>query len=134
MYSARVPGDSTVIPPRLLRDHPVLPVVVLCFGGLTASLTQTLLIPIQGELGLLLGSSQANAAWVITITLLAGAVAMPVAGRLADLFGKQRVLVASAGLLLAASVICALSSSLAPMLVGRAMQGWRWGSSRSASR
>ena len=52
---------------------------------------------------------------------------MPIAGRLADLFGKQRVLVASAGLLLVASVICALSDSLAPMLVGRALQGLAMG-------
>ncbi|QIG44263.1 MFS transporter [Nocardioides anomalus] len=121
------PDESGVVPSRLLREHPLLPVVVLCFGGLTASLSQTLLVPIQGELGLLLGSSQANASWVITITLLAGAVAMPVAGRLADLFGKQRVVAASAALLLVASVVCALSDSLAPMLVGRALQGLAMG-------
>src|SRR3954453_10029365 len=127
MYPAHVPDDPSVVPTRLLREHPALPVVVLCFGGLVASLTHTLRTPIQGELGVLLGTSQANAAWVITITLLAGAVAMPVAGRLADLYGKQRVLVASAGLLLVASVICALSDSLAPMLVGRAMQGLAMG-------
>src|SRR4051794_27527922 len=127
MYGAQVSDEPTAVPTRLLLQHPALPVVVLCFGGLVASLTQTLLIPIQGELGVLLGTSQANAAWVITITLLAGAVAMPVAGRLADLFGKQRVIVVSAGLLLVASVICALSDSLAPMLVGRAMQGLAMG-------
>lgn len=121
------PGDPALVQNRLLRDHPALPVVVLCFGGLVASLTQTLLIPIQGELGQLLGTSQANAAWVITITLLAGGVAMPVAGRLADLFGKQRVIVVSAAMLLVASVICALSDSLAPMLAGRAMQGLSMG-------
>src|SRR5690606_15660815 len=90
-------------------------------------LTQTLLIPVQGELGLLLGTSQANAAWVITITLLAGAVAMPVAGRVADLFGKQRVLTVSAVVLLVSSVVCALSDSLVPMLVGRALQGLAMG-------
>ena len=127
MYPTHVADSSTVVPTRLLREHPALPVVVLCFGGLVASLTQTLLIPIQGELGGLLGTSQANAAWVITITLLAGAVAMPVAGRLADLFGKQPVIAVSAALLLVASVICALSDSLAPMLVGRALQGLAMG-------
>src|SRR4029079_1061251 len=100
MYPAHVSDESTLVPTRLLREHPALPVVVLCFGGLVASLTQTLLIPIQGELGTLLGTSQANAAWVITITLLSAAVAMPVAGRLADLFGKERVLVGSAAMLL----------------------------------
>ena len=119
--------EATGVPTRLLREHPALPVVVLCFGGLVASLTQTLLIPIQTELGPLLGTTPANAAWVITVTLLAGAVAMPTAGRLADLFGKQRVIAVSALMLLLASVICALSDSLAPMLVGRAMQGLAMG-------
>jgi len=118
---------SSVAPTRLLREHPALPVVVLCFGGLTASLTQTLLIPIQSELPQLLHTTGANAAWVITITLLAGGVAMPTAGRLADLYGKQRVLVASAALLVVASVVCGLSGSLAPMLVGRALQGLAMG-------
>jgi MFS family permease len=122
-----VSDDPSVVPTRLLREHPALPVVVLCFGGLVASLTQTLVIPIQSELPELLHTSAANAAWVITITLLAAAVAMPTAGRLADLYGKQRVLVASAGLLLLASVICGLSDSLAPMLVGRALQGLSMG-------
>jgi MFS family permease len=122
-----VSDDPSVVPTRLLRQHPALPVVVLCFGGLVASLTQTLVIPIQSELPQLLDTSGANAAWVITITLLAAAVAMPTAGRLADLYGKQRVLVASAGLLLVASVVCALSDSLAPMLVGRALQGLSMG-------
>ena len=107
--------------------HPMLPVVVLCFGGLCAALTQTLVIPIQSELPGFLGTSAANAAWVVTVTLLAGAVAMPVAGRLADLFGKQRVLVVSSLILLVGSLVCALSSSLAPVLVGRALQGLAMG-------
>src|SRR3954452_4451574 len=127
MYPAHVPDPGSVVPTRLLREHPALPVVVLCFGGLVASLTQTLVIPIQSELPELLHTSAANAAWVITITLLAGGVAMPTAGRLADLYGKQRVIVSSAFLLLVASVICALSDSLAPMLVGRALQGLAMG-------
>lgn len=102
-------------------------VAVLCLGGLVASLTQTMVIPIQGELGRLLGTSEANASWVVTATLVAAAVAMPIAGRLGDLLGKQRVLVASAGLLLAGSVVAALSSTLAPMLVGRLLQGLSMG-------
>lgn len=110
-------------PRRATERGPLTAVVVLCFGGLAAALTQTLVIPIQSELPVLLGTSAANAAWVVTITLLAGAVAMPVSGRIADLVGKQRVLVASAGVLVAGSLVCALSDSLAPVLVGRALQG-----------
>lgn len=106
---------------------PVVPVVVLCLGGLAAALTQTMVIPIQPELPQLLHASASDTAWVITVTLLAAAVTMPIAGRLADLLGKQRVLVASAVLLLLGSVVSALSSSLAPMLTGRALQGLAMG-------
>jgi MFS family permease len=63
----------------------------------------------------------------VTITLLAAAVSMPVAGRLADLFGKQRVLAVCASILLVGSAICAMSGSLAPMLAGRALQGMAMG-------
>ncbi len=106
---------------------PLLTVAVLCFGGLVASLTQTMVVPIQGELGMLLSTSEANASWVVTATLVAGAVAMPISGRLGDLFGKQRVLLVSASLLVLGSLVCALSSSLAPMLAGRVLQGFSMG-------
>jgi len=106
---------------------PLLTVAVLCFGGLVTSLTQTMVIPIQGELGRLLHTSEANASWVVTATLVAGAVAMPISGRLGDLYGKQRVLVVSAGLLVLGSLVCALSDTLVPMLAGRLLQGFAMG-------
>lgn len=106
---------------------PIVPVVVLCLGGLSAALTQTMVIPIQSSLPTYLGTSADNTAWVITVTLLAAAVAMPVSGRLGDLFGKQRVLAISAGILVVGSAVCALAGSLAPMLVGRALQGLAMG-------
>ncbi|MGV9711496.1 MFS transporter [Gordonia sp. NPDC003424] len=102
-------------------------VVVLCFGGLVASLMQTLIIPIQPELPMLLHTTISNASWVITATLLAAAVAMPIAGRLGDMFGKQRVLFVSAALLVIGSLVCALSATLIPMIVGRAIQGLAMG-------
>ncbi|MGW8816039.1 MFS transporter [Gordonia terrae] len=102
-------------------------VVVLCFGGLVASLMQTLIIPIQPDLPRLLGTSIGNASWIITATLLAAAVAMPIAGRLGDMFGKQRVLLVSAVLLTVGSLICALGDSLIPLIIGRGVQGLAMG-------
>ena len=84
--------------------HPLRAVVVLCFGGMSAALMQTLMIPIQTDLPGCWNTTPANASWVITATLLGGAVAMPIAGRLADMFGKQRVLVGSSLLLVAGSL------------------------------
>lgn len=129
--TATTPASATGAPDTGTTQHAsrsaLLTVAVLCFGGLVASLTQTMVIPIQGELGRLLHTSEANASWVVTATLVAGAVAMPISGRLGDLYGKQRVLVVSAALLVVGSLVCALSSSLVPMLAGRLLQGFAMG-------
>ncbi len=96
---------------------------VLAFAGIVASLTQTLVVPLLGQLPQLLHTGASNATWVVTASLLAAAVTTPVSGRLGDLYGKRLVLMASTAPLLAGSIICALSSSLWPMIIGRGLQG-----------
>ncbi|WP_030212126.1 MFS transporter [Streptomyces bikiniensis] len=96
---------------------------VLALAGIVAALMQTLVVPLIGDLPKLLDTTASNASWVITATLLAGAVATPVAGRLGDTLGKRRVLLASVVPLVAGSVVCALASSVVPMIVGRGLQG-----------
>ncbi|MCX5060750.1 MFS transporter [Streptomyces sp. NBC_00452] len=98
-------------------------VAVLAFGGIVVSLMQTLVIPIVPELPKLLNAPASDAAWAVTATLLAAAVAVPMMGRLGDMYGKRRILLASLVLLIAGSVTAAFSDSLAPMIVGRALQG-----------
>ncbi|KAB8189765.1 MFS transporter [Nonomuraea phyllanthi] len=96
---------------------------VLAAAGITVSLMQTLIVPLIATLPTLLHTTTANAFWAITATLLAGAVAMPVSGRLGDLYGKRRVMVVSALLLAAGSLVCAPANSLTPMVIGRTLQG-----------
>src|SRR5262245_33065974 len=98
-------------------------VPVLAFAGVVVSLMQTLVIPLVPKLPSLLGAPASDTAWAITATLLAGAVATPWVGRLGDMYGKRRMLLVSLAILVAGSVVCALSDSLTPMVVGRAMQG-----------
>lgn len=107
--------------------HPLLAVVVLGFSSLCAALTQSLVIPIQPELPALLDTSGSNAAWVVTATLLGGAVAMPVAGRLADIKGRKPVLVVSALVLLLGSLVAAVSSEFILVVIGRILQGLAMG-------
>jgi MFS family permease len=96
---------------------------VLAAAGITASLMQTLVVPLIGELPRMLHSTASDTSWVVTATLLAGAVAMPSMGRLGDMFGKRRMLLACTVPLAAGSVLCALAGSVVPMIVGRGMQG-----------
>ncbi|MFI2642712.1 MFS transporter [Streptomyces sp. NPDC018610] len=98
-------------------------VAVLAFGGIVVSLMQTLVIPIVAELPKLLNASASDTAWVVTATLLAAAVATPVMGRLGDMYGKRRMLLVSLAMLVIGSATAALSDTLVPMIVGRALQG-----------
>ncbi|MGW3462941.1 MFS transporter, partial [Streptomyces olivaceoviridis] len=119
-------SDAPARPAEAGRSAPARPgavVAVLALAGITVSLMQTLVIPIVPELPGYLHASASDAAWAVTATLLAAAVATPVAGRLGDMFGKRRLLMVSLVLLVAGSVVCALSDTLVPMIVGRALQG-----------
>ena len=111
-------AELTAAPPR-----PNLVVVVLALGGIVVSLMQTLVIPLIPELPGLLHAEPGDTAWVITVTLLASAVATPVVGRLGDMYGKRRMLLISLVLLVAGSTVAALADSLVPMIAGRALQG-----------
>ncbi|MGK8510095.1 MFS transporter [Nocardia asiatica] len=102
---------------------PALLIATLGMVGVVVSLMQTLVIPIIPSLPTLLHTSASNASWVVTATLLAGAVATPISGRLGDMFGKRRILFANLLLLVAGSVVCASFSTLLPEIVGRSLQG-----------
>ncbi|XBH20237.1 MFS transporter [Jonesiaceae bacterium BS-20] len=114
--------------PRPARGiGPLIVVLVLGFSSLCVSLMQSLVLPIQSELPTLLSTSASNASWVVTATLLGGAVAMPMAGRLADIYGKKPILVGSAVLLLMGAFLCAVADQFSLILAGRVLQGLAMG-------
>jgi EmrB/QacA subfamily drug resistance transporter len=102
-------------------------VATLALAGITAAVMQTLVTPLIQDLPAMLHTSPSNSAWVITVTLLVGAVCVPVFGRLGDLVGKRPMLLVCAAPLIAGSVVCALSSSVVPMIIGRGLQGMGMG-------
>ncbi len=106
----RRPRDSTIT-------------VVLAITGLVAAFTQTLVTPIIPRLPALLDATPDDATWVLTATLLAAAISIPIAGRLGDMFGKRRLIVVLLGALVLGSIICALSTTVIPMIAGRVLQG-----------
>lgn len=103
--------------------HPRLIVPVLAFCGAVVAVMQTLVVPLLPHVPGLTGSSPAAAGWLVTITLLTGAVFTPVLGRAGDMYGKRRVLLASLGVLTAGSVMCAVTSDIGWLIGGRGLQG-----------
>jgi len=113
------PADTAASAP----PNPNVIVAVLAFAGIVVSLMQTLVIPIVPELPNYLNASASDTAWAVTATLLAAAVATPIAGRLGDMYGKRRMLLTSLAMVTAGSFVVALSDSLTPMIIGRLLQG-----------
>lgn len=98
-------------------------IATLALAGVTAAVMQTLVTPLLADMSTILHTSSSNAAWVVTATLLVAGVCVPISGRLGDMIGKRRMLLACSIPLIAGSVVCALSSSVVPMIVGRGLQG-----------
>jgi MFS family permease len=102
-------------------------VAVACYCGIVVALTQTMIIPLVPVLPQILDSSPADASWAITATLLAGAVVMPIAGRLGDMVGKRLMLLLSLAALVVGSLFCAVFDSLELVVAGRVLQGFSMG-------
>ncbi|WP_405673469.1 MFS transporter [Streptomyces sp. NBC_01530] len=104
-----------------LRDRLAIP--VLAFGGILMAVMQTVVVPLLPDLPRLTNSSPGAVSWMVTATLLSGAVLTPVLGRAGDMYGKRRVLTAALVLMTAGSVMCALSSDIVVLITARALQG-----------
>ena len=65
----------------------------------------------------------ATVMWTVTIHYLAAASSVALAGRLGDLFGRKRILLAALCIALCGSLLSLESSSLLEIIVGRGLQG-----------
>ncbi|WP_246097786.1 MFS transporter [Rhodococcus spelaei] len=97
---------------------------LLSMAGIVVALQTTLVVPLLPDFPDILGVTDADATWLVTITLLTGAIATPIVSRLADMFGKRRMLVLSLTMMVAGSLIAAIGGSFLAVLVGRTLQGF----------
>lgn len=103
---------------------PSLAVGVLASAGIAASLTQTMVTPLIPQLPTIFNTSAENTAWIITATLLAAAVAVPISGRLGDLYGKRKMILILSIPLFIGGLLCAVAPNVELMIAGRALQGF----------
>lgn len=92
--------------------------LVMVLASMEMTVTSTAMPTIIGEL-----HGLAHYSWVASIYLLACTVSMPLYGRLADAWGRKRVVLAAIGLFCAASALAAASRSMTQLIVFRGLQG-----------
>ncbi|MDN5892713.1 MAG: MFS transporter [Nocardioides sp.] len=98
-------------------------ILTLSLAGMLASLQQTLVVPVLAEVPGLFEVSSDTGTWMVTVTLLAAAVGTPIISRMADMYGKRRMILLTMSIMVLGSLLLALGDSFALALTGRAMQG-----------
>jgi EmrB/QacA subfamily drug resistance transporter len=96
---------------------------VLAIGVAAFALLQSLVVPVLTTLQHQLHTSQGTATWVLTAYLLSASIMTPILGRVGDMFGKERVFVATLIALAVGSLLAALAPSIGVMIVARVIQG-----------
>lgn len=79
--------------------------------------------PALATIGKDLQVTTADASWVVTAYLLSASVLTPILGRLGDMAGKRRVLIAVLAIMAAGTAVAALAPTLAVLIVARVLQG-----------
>jgi EmrB/QacA subfamily drug resistance transporter len=100
-----------------------LTLAVLVLSALAYALSQTLVAPALPEIQRELHTTTTMVTFVLTGYLLSASVATPIAGRLGDMFGKERMLVVTLAIFGLGSLVAALSHSIGMLIAGRVIQG-----------
>ncbi|MDI3422092.1 MFS transporter [Streptomyces luteolus] len=99
-------------------------VAALTFAAVCAAIQQTAVVPLLPVLQQHLDSSLSAVTWAFTVSLLCGAVATPMVGRLGELYGIRRTAMTVLTLLAAGAVLAAATTSLPLLIAGRVLQGF----------
>ena len=117
----RAPDPSpSAEPPSRAVFFRVFPSVMLpmFLAMLDQTIVATALPAIAGSLG-----GVERVSWVVVSYLIATTVAAPVYGRLGDLLGRRRLMVAAILVFIAGSILCALARSVEFLTAARVLQG-----------
>ncbi len=107
------------LPPRRLFLTVIPPIAL---PVLLAAADSTIVATALPAIGAALGHVRLLS-WMVVANLIASTIAAPAYGRLADLFGRRRLLLASLTVFVAAALLCAAASNIYLLIGGRVLQG-----------
>src|SRR4051794_20048657 len=105
------------------RRHYGVTFAVLALAGFAYSIMSAIVSPALPDIEHAMGTSANGGAWVLTAFLLSTSVFTPIAGRLGDMFGKERMLLATLAIVALGSALCGVAGSMPVLIGGRVLQG-----------
>ncbi len=120
---AERPSESlrTGIAPARASSRPLVTtaaIAVILITAIEGTIVATVMPQIVGQLGRFDLFS-----WVFTAYLLTQAVTIPLYGRLADIYGRKRMLLVAIGLFLVGSLMCGFAGGMVSLIAFRVLQG-----------
>ncbi|WP_435199780.1 MFS transporter [Janibacter sp. GS2] len=115
--------DAAPGPPSTRQSGGGVVIAVLALCGTLVSLQQTMVLPLLPDLPDLIGTSPGNASWIVTATLLSGAVATPVISRMADMYGKRRMILVTLVIVAVGAAVGGVTTALPLLILARLLQG-----------
>ena len=105
------------------REHALLLVPTLVTSGALMAVVSSLGAPLIPTLARADHVSLSTGEWLLTITLLVGALVTPVMGRLADGPRQRDVILFALACVVTGCVVAAVSDNFAQLVIGRGLQG-----------
>lgn len=88
---------------------------------------QTIVVPALPLIGQQLEVSATTVGWIATATMLTASATTPLFGRLGDVFGNRRVILAALTITLLGSLLAATTDSIGLLITGRVLEGASFG-------
>jgi MFS family permease len=123
MVSFHSTDSKNIINPRQKEKHDLFLIMIMAILGLLTIFVETMLVPAMPRIAKDLNVQSSDLAWVLTAYTLAGAVAIPIAGKLGEMWGRKRVLFLIMVIYMVGLVGAAISWDLMSLIIFRAVQG-----------
>jgi multidrug resistance protein len=120
-------NDPVLLPQNVVyyggmpRDQSTL--IAACVSGFLFQFDLTALSAALPDMASSLSAQVADQAWIINVYSLALIFALPLAGPMADRYGRRELFMTGTVLFALASVMCAMATTLASLLAWRVLQG-----------
>ncbi|MGO9956217.1 MAG: MFS transporter [Solirubrobacteraceae bacterium] len=105
------------------RVHPNVILAVVSLAGLAYAMLSSAVIPALPTIQHSLHTTETGVTWLLTGYLLSASVGTSILGRLGDMYGKERLLLATLVVLAAGTLLAAVAPSLGVLIAARVIQG-----------